>query len=300
MKSKLAKYGAVPVDLTDAAQWLVWRSVARKGKPAKVPFTAAGPPYRPGSERGLATFAEALARWERGGYDGLGFAFLANDPFVGIDLDWKHLPGEGVPPVARAFVRRFGSYAELSPSGRGLHIIVRGRLPADARRRVDVMGVHVEVYDRDRYFTVTGERLPESAHSVTDAQGVLDAMYAKLLRRPPRPSPNLHPPTNLDDDELLRRAFAARNGDRIRALYYGDTRGYPSRSEADAALAALLAFYTGPDPERLERLMWRSRLARPDKWNSKRAGQTWIQRTVRFAIKSQPRFYQGSYLGRSA
>lgn len=293
MKNEISKYATVPEVLKNTPQWLLWRSEPRQKKKAKIPFTVTGHPYRPGESRGLASFEAALARLEQGGFDGLGFAFLASDPFTGIDLDWKDQPD--TPKAALALVRRFASYAEWSPSGRGAHIIVRARLPEDARHRTTIHGISVEVYDNARYFTVTGAKLPQAPAGVTDAQAAIDRMYERLLR----PAANAALPATIgrapvDDDELLKRAFAASNGNLIRRLFNGDTHGYPSPSEADAALAALLAFYTGPDPNRLERLMWRSKLARPEKWASRRGGETWIRRTVEFAIKTQRRFWRRS------
>jgi hypothetical protein len=74
----------------------------------------------------------------------------------------------------------------------------------------------------------------------------------------------------LDPVQLLTRAFNAQNGAKLQALYGGDVDGYPSDSEADLALADLLAFWTGPDPEQIERLMRGSGRAR-DKWDQHRA-----------------------------
>jgi putative DNA primase/helicase len=53
-------------------------------------------------------------------------------------------------------------------------------------------------------------------------------------------------------DDLLERAFAAKNGDKLRRLFNGDTSGYDSGSEAALALCALLSFWTGPDPATID------------------------------------------------
>ncbi len=291
----MTDYKDVPALLKNKPRWLLWRSKERAGKTAKVPYTVAGVPYKPGSSEGLSTFAAVLAAYRRGTFDGIGYAFLREDGLVGIDLDWKDGAHDGIPAVAAAFVRRFESYAELSPSGRGLHIFVRGTLPAGARRRTNVRGIGVEVYTGERYFTVTGRRLAGAPSAVNGAQEALDAMYEALLRRDgPHTTARTLPPISLEESKILPKAFAARNGERIRRLYDGDTTGYPSPSEADAALAAYLAFYTGPNPELLERLMWSSELARPDKWSSKRSGKTYIRNTVEFAIATQKRFWRSS------
>lgn len=88
------------------------------------------------------------------------------------------------------------------------------------------------------------------------------------------------PPT--DDGKLLDLARNARNGAKFAALYdRGDTSGYNSQSEADAALCAILAFWTGGDLSRIDALFRLSALFRPDKWDSVRVkGKTYGAATI--------------------
>jgi primase-polymerase (primpol)-like protein len=81
--------------------------------------------------RDWAPFEVALNQWWRypGGYSGLGFVFSKSDPFAGIDLDDSLDAGEPK-QWARGMIERFSdTYTEISPSGRGLKIWVRGALP---------------------------------------------------------------------------------------------------------------------------------------------------------------------------
>ena len=73
---------------------------------------------------------------------------------------------------------------------------------------------------------------------------------------------------DLSDLDILTRARQAANGRRFERLWNGDTTDYDSHSEADLALCRLLAFWTGPDPERIERMFSESRLAR-EKWRKR-------------------------------
>jgi primase-polymerase (primpol)-like protein len=149
----------IPEQLTERPQWVCWRREMRDDKPTKVPYT-------PGTERRAsstdlmtwATFEEALAVYEAGEppYDGIGFVFCSADPFVGIDLDGCRNPQTGeVEPWAQNIIDTFSAegYVEASPSGAGVHIIVRGIQKEGARRS------RVEMYGQDRYFTVTGEKI---------------------------------------------------------------------------------------------------------------------------------------------
>jgi putative DNA primase/helicase len=149
----------IPEQLTARPQWVCWRREMRDDKPTKVPYT-------PGTERRASTtdlmtwrtFSEALEAYEAGEppYDGIGFAFCSADPFIGIDLDDCRNPQTGeVEPWAQNIIDTFSAegYVEASPSGTGVHIIVRGIQKEGARRG------RVEMYGQDRYFSVTGEKI---------------------------------------------------------------------------------------------------------------------------------------------
>jgi putative DNA primase/helicase len=144
----LVKEESIPEELRVRPQWVVWKAVG--DKPDKVPYSARTD--RRASSTDLltwSTFQEALEAYENGEYAGLGFVFSSADPYTGIDLDdCVDADGE-IALWALEIVRYFDSYTELSASGSGLHIIVRGEVPN--RRKGEV-----EVYSSKRFFTVTG------------------------------------------------------------------------------------------------------------------------------------------------
>ena len=144
----LVKVESIPEELRARPQWVVWKAVG--DKPDKVPHSART--GRKASSTDLltwGTFEEALEAYENGQYAGVGFVFSSADPYTGIDLDnCVHEDGE-IALWALEVVRYFDSYTELSATGSGLHIIVRGEVPN--RRKGDV-----EVYSSKRFFTVTG------------------------------------------------------------------------------------------------------------------------------------------------
>src|SRR5205823_5459450 len=87
-----------------------------------------------------------------------------------------------------------------------------------------------------------------------------------------------------DDDEILRLAHNAPNGEKFSRLFDdGDATGYPSQSEADMALCALLAYWTNGEPAQMDRLFCQSKLHRA-KWDDKRGNTTYGQRTIQNAI----------------
>jgi putative DNA primase/helicase len=154
----------IPGQLTERPQWVCWRLETRDGKPTKVPYT-------PGTERRASstdlmtwrTFDQALAAYEAGEppYDGIGFVFCSADPFVGVDLDDCRDPESGaVAEWAQRIISRVEEgYIEASPSGTGVHVIVEGTARGGrAQKKVPPKG-KVEMYSRERFFTVTGRVL---------------------------------------------------------------------------------------------------------------------------------------------
>lgn len=256
---------AVPEALKALRRWLCWRYKKRNGKTTKVPYVA-------GSERRASStdpdtwtdFDTAQAASEA--YSGVGVAL--GDGFAGMDLD-NAIDADGeLKPWAADIVRRLDSYTEVSPSGRGVKIFLWGRLSRKGNRR-DLGDGHVEVYWTDRYFTVTGRHLAGTPHEIRDRQEELEALHRELF--PPKEEPQTTPPQepiNLPEGDLLERMFAASNGSAVRRLWEGDIDGYPSQSEADCALCAHLAFWTGGDRAWIDRLFRRSGLCR-DKWTER-------------------------------
>jgi hypothetical protein len=262
----------------------------RDGKLTKVPYKA-GTQRTSASSTNAATWvslSEALdtlrVRFRedrrRGGREGIGYVFTRDDPYCGIDVDDCRDPATGeLDEVGARIVRSLASYSEVSPSGTGVHVIVRGRLPeGSGNRRGDV-----EVYDHARFFTMTGAHLGGTPATIEERQGELEQLLGELdlLPSPNGTRPTLTPqPVDVADQELLELARRARNGAAFEALFAGDWQGrYPSQSEADLALCALLAFWTGRDPERIDRMFRASGLYR-EKWER----DDYRQRTIDEAI----------------
>jgi primase-polymerase (primpol)-like protein len=100
-----------------------------------------------------ATFDDAMAALTMSDFDGIGFCFCSADPFVGIDLDDCRDPETGeIEEWAQKVVQSFADavHVEVSPSGRGIHLITRGV------RKDGVKRGSIEIYGQDRFFTVSG------------------------------------------------------------------------------------------------------------------------------------------------
>ena len=281
----------IPLELREHHQWIGWRLESRAGatKPTKVPVDpATGEPASSTSRSTWGTFDSAVAARERFGLTGIGFVFTPEDPYVGIDLDACRDPTTGKIHVeAMAIIAELDSYTEVSPSGRGVHVIARGVLPPGRRKtsKTSWRGA-LEVYDSGRYFTVTGDRLANTPLDVGDRSEPLATLHRRCFAvdhpqsdRGPRPSPSR------DDGALIERASSAANGAKFRALWAGDRCGYASPSEADLALCSILAFWTHNDAARIDRLFRASGLFRA-KWDGRRGARTYGEVTIERALGS--------------
>lgn len=268
-------FDKIPVELRVRPQWVCWRLETRDGRATKIPFDAVtGKPASSTDQQTWHDFNTAAAALGRGAYSGLGFVFSKDDPFAGIDLDHVRDPqSKEVAPWARDLVRRLNSYAELSQSGTGAHVIIKAKVPGDRRRKsIDGNGQGVEMYDADRFFVMTGQQLSGVPASVEDRQLVLNEVHAELfgaepVTPPPAPAPASLVVLALSDRELITRASAAGNGAKFASLWRGDWQaaGYGSQSDADAALLGMLRFWTSGDKTRSLALFTQSGLNR-DKW----------------------------------
>ena len=140
----------VPADLAEQDQWalhLKKRPYQANGKPASSKDPTTWNTY----EAIEGAFLAHSDYW-----DGLGFMFHQADPFAGIDLD-DCLDDAGELKVwAQGIVERFfDTYMETSPSGHGIKIWCRGKLPSNLGK-VAVGDGGIEMYDHARFFTVTG------------------------------------------------------------------------------------------------------------------------------------------------
>lgn len=272
----------IPVELRERKQWVVWRREERGGKTTKVPYWPTQPSRRASStdRESWATFSEAINCTNA---DGVGYVFAADDPYTGVDLDDCFLDDGRLHPGAETIVSALDSYTERSPSGNGLHIIVRAQLNGKRKRTSKTpWGSEFETYDKERYFCITGE--VGQRGEIADRQTELDKIVVDIFPPETMSTTPVSPrPVGLEDVDLLNKGFAANPS--FEALYRGD-HGHASGSEADLALCSHLAWWTGGDPDRIDRLFRGSALYR-EKWER----ETYRNPTIAKAIEGCSDFY---------
>ncbi|WP_254824789.1 phage NrS-1 polymerase family protein [Haloglomus halophilum] len=299
---------AIPETLRERDQWVCWREEERDGKPTKIPVTpgAGGFASATASET-WASFEAALDYTETEHADGIGFVFTDDDPIVGVDLDDCRDPDtDDVDDAALDIITRLDSYTEVSPSGTGYHVLITGTLPDGRNRRGSV-----ELYDTARFFTVTGDHVERTPTRVARRQDALTAIHREYVqdterdtapeseqrggaaaRSPTTDAVDVDVDVDLEDEDLLKKARNASNGEKFERLWNGNTVGYDSQSEADMALCCLLAFWTGGDRTQMEQLFRQSGLMR-EKWDEVHYadGSTYGEKTIERAIATTSEFY---------
>ncbi|UPV98984.1 hypothetical protein M0R88_10635 [Halorussus gelatinilyticus] len=273
----------LPESLHEYDQWICWREQARGSKPTKVPVDPQNGQYASATDSATWTsFEEARLYADGESVDGLGFVFTDGDPFVGVDLDDARDSEKETPTEwAEEIIDDLDSYTEVSPSGTGYHVLVEGELPPGRNRRGSV-----EIYETARFFTMTGERVHGTRGGIEARSEELRGVYASHLADEHDDESDSEPAaveiakfyedgetesneesdsglgSDLSDEDLLERARSAANGAKFERLWRGDTHGYDSHSEADMALACLLAFWTGGNTTQMDRLFRQSGLMR--------------------------------------
>lgn len=279
----------LPEALHQLRQWVVWRMETRNNKPTKVPYSAVRhTKAKVTNPDTWSNFEQACQAYlQRREYAGVGFVFTEQDPFVGVDFDQCVTEGVIRPDILE-HIQRFNSYTELSQSGTGVHIIVQGRLPAGGRKSAEH---RIELYASARFFVMTGHHLPSTPPDIREAQMALDDFHATIFAALGQGAlPTDTTGWSADDRAVLQRMLASKQGERIRALWQGDTTAHRhDDSAADLALCNHLTFWAKGNAEQMDRLFRRSGLMRP-KWDEgARQGETYGQGTIRSALTPQNR-----------
>jgi hypothetical protein len=214
--------------------WVLWKAIdVGAAKLSKVPFQPNGQKASVTDPSTWSSFDEVCNSVSN--YSGIGFVFSADNPFAFIDLDQTDNP-EQLKRQQEIF-KTFSSYSEVSPSGQGLHIIVKGKVPQGRRRN------SIEVYSNERYATFTGNVYLNEP--IRECQKELLELWESLGSEKPSVLSFESQPEATSDAEIIRIASEAVNGNKFQALFSGEWAGlYPSQSEADFSLINMIAFYT--------------------------------------------------------
>ena len=164
----------IPEKLKALPRWITWRSRPKgNGKFDKVPYCPRTDSnidhFKPENQ---LSFEECLELYSQhqDRVSGIGFVFTDEDPFTGVDLD-DCLEENHLLAPQQAIVKKLNSFCEVSPSGKGVKIIVEGKLPGPNKKS------QPEMYSNKIFFTVTGKKLDGNPLSVEARQKELELIY---------------------------------------------------------------------------------------------------------------------------
>ena len=258
--------------------WMLWCwKIKEDGKRTKVPMSASGGPCGTNANwsSSWVIYDEAVKAKDRVP-NAAGIGFKIPKGYYFIDIDDRELSD----PLVQTMFSRHDSYAEYSVSGTGIHqygkcdftkiptyIDKKGKLCLDRQYYQKNPNNNMELYIggiTNRFAVYTGNVIENKP--LRECTSAILTTLDKDMRRKEKVKYSAKRDGNKADFDIICNLRKQKNGEKFSKLYdNGDFSDYNSQSEADAALCALIAFRTGPDPEAIDSIFRSSALYR-DKW----------------------------------
>jgi len=276
----------IPDELKKQNQWVLWQYGWNGKKWTKPPVSREGAYIDIQDPTNRKSFEDVVKDSGNDAFDGIGFVLTQDDGYIGIDVD--HCLDGGEPTaLMNEITGAVDSYTEISPSGNGIRIFIKGVLDTDSGNKNSQIGL--EVYESGRYLTITGDMLG-SRTDILENQESIDNICDKYLQRKLVPLAVVKDSsTNLSDEEILRKLRNAKNSQEFSSLWSGETSKNPS--DADYELCLRIGFYT-QIPDQIERIFNQSSLGQRSKWIDRK---DYRDRTIGSALKNLSDIYNPTF-----
>ena len=237
----------IPTIIKQHQNWVVW---GVPGAPPKAPYNPAtllfgGMKFaKAGVKETWSDYRIAKECVRLGLAYGIGYQFDGKGIY-GIDLDNVRDENGTLTKEALEIVGKLNSYTEISPSGTGLHILV---IAPDAKitrhRKKDYF---LEIYGKDRYFTITGDIYGNNKEIETRTAELQQIHDKYLLPEQSRITENVIPQNITSSVEDNRFLDIGLKRDKVfNALWLGERR-HGNESADDIALMNKLAYWCNAD-----------------------------------------------------
>jgi primase-polymerase (primpol)-like protein len=288
------KFEFIPEALKQHTNWLLWKAKPIKDKPieaTKVPVTINGKEFFGWTNpKNLYSFNQVETAYKSGDFDGIGFVLVETD-FICIDLD-NNSSTKNISDELKDLIS-YG-YSELSPSGNGYHIWIKGKKPEGMGKiGYTSSGEKLEVFGGSGWLTVTGETewpvsLPEPIWNQSLVNDLFRFYFKDRTRKKRTTKIIERDSSSFADLEIIKEEmFNSRNGHKIRELWNGNTSMHGGdHSVADLALCGYLATYTQGDFSKIDILFRQSGLYR-SKWDEQRGETTYGNLTISKAVEGR-------------
>ena len=280
----------IPNELKIFPQWVCYRTTKLESKTAKYmispvtgKFAKSNDPHT-WTDYNTAFHYMIAKRLE-------GLAFVLTEGIVFVDID--HVTDENgtMSLFAQKILEELPkTYAERSVSGNGIHIFCKGRLPKNALKRNDKLGL--EMYDTKRFVCITGDII-DHRKEILECEDLIQSVHERYIGKR---IPHVQPKTIesvLTDNEIVSKIRESKQGQKFEMLYSGNISGYPSHSNADYAFVKILAFWT-QDKSQIDSIVRSSGLYR-EKWDRKIGNSTYGEITIENALMNQHTIYNRHY-----
>ena len=280
----------IPNELKIFPQWVCYRTTKLESKTAKYmispvtgKFAKSNDPHT-WTDYNTAFHYMIAKRLE-------GLAFVLTEGIVFVDID--HVTDENgtMSLFAQKILEELPkTYAERSVSGNGIHIFCKGRLPKNALKRSDKLGL--EMYDTKRFVCITGDII-DHRKEILECEDLIQSVHERYIgKRIPYVQPKTIESV-LTDNEIVSKIRESKQGQKFEMLYSGNISGYPSHSNADYAFVKILAFWT-QDKSQIDSIVRSSGLYR-EKWDRKIGNSTYGEITIENALMNQHTIYNRHY-----
>lgn len=278
----------IPKELKELPQWVCYRTQKNGNKTVKFMISP-----------NTGSFAKSNDSTTWADYDTAnrfmlnrrleGLAFVLTEGYVFIDIDHS-IDNEGnMSDLTKKILQELpNTYAEKSCSGKGIHLICKGKLPEYALKRNDSIGL--EMYDTKRFVCITGDVINNQTDIKDYSCKIVDFNYTFIGKRPPRILNPIKTDIQFSDNELINKIRNSKTRYKFESLYRGDISGYASQSNADYAFVRILAFWT-QDKNQIDSIMRSSGLFR-EKWDRKIGDSTYGEITIDNALRDNTKTYR--------
>lgn len=277
----------IPETLKQINNWILWKKeevVNEKGesKTTKIPINAKT--YGKAMSNNPSTWCSydyAVKRFSKEKVDGIGFMLPEDESITMIDLD--HCINNGkLNEFAENVMSRFkDTYAEISQSGEGIHIFVKGKV------QKSIKNSKIEIYSKTRFCALTGNAI--QSFDLQNHQNELNKLFEKYGKKVVEQS-IVKSVNDLDVADILQIMRSSSNAQKFNYYFNGIAE---KNSENTLGLASMLAFYCGKDRTKMKEIMNLSGLKR-EKFNRPTSGRTWLDYVIDTAIQGTSQVYEPS------
>lgn len=268
----------IPLTMKKLNNWVYWKKLERDGKTTKIPVNVlTGNNAMSNNPKTWVSYDTATSM-KNDYVNGLGFMLPLDESITMIDLD-HCIDGDRISDFAQNVLSRFkDTFVEVSQSGSGLHIYVKGKIKRSIKNK------QIEIYSKTRFCATTGNAL--QCFDLAEHQAELDLLYQKYGKEEPKHEV-ITSVSEMTIQDIMQVIRSSKNADKFN-YYFNNGE---ANSENTLGLCSILAFYCGNDKRKIKDIFRMSNLMR-DKCDSRRGNQTWLDYVIDEAVKSNTQIYE--------